>query len=73
MIPAERLRGARGPPLPLHGEYEDSGEPAQPTTTHKPVPHAECDLLPRLAHFPHLDDHEGVVDSVADFVKRQSG
>ena len=67
---SQRLKSIRGPLLALHGEYDDYGEPSQLTTIHKSVPHAECDLLPRLAHFPHLDDPDGVVARIAEFVGR---
>ena len=69
---AERLKTIRGPLLALHGEYDDYGEPGQLTAIHQSVPHAECDLLPRLAHFPHLDDPDGVVGRIAEFVKRHA-
>jgi pimeloyl-ACP methyl ester carboxylesterase len=69
----ERLATIHGPLLALHGECDDYGEPGQLAAIRRAVPHAECDLLPGLAHFPHLDDPEGVVARIAEFVKRYGG
>jgi pimeloyl-ACP methyl ester carboxylesterase len=69
----ERLAAISGPLLALHGECDDYGEPRQLAAIRRAVSHAECDLLPGLAHFPHLDDPEGVVARIAEFVKRCGG
>jgi pimeloyl-ACP methyl ester carboxylesterase len=65
-----RLAAIRGPLFALHGEKDDYGEPGQLATIRAAVPHAESALLPGLGHFPHLDDPDGVVARVADFVRR---
>jgi pimeloyl-ACP methyl ester carboxylesterase len=36
---------------------------------HEAVPHSQFRTLPRAAHFPHLEDPEGLADALAEFIE----
>jgi pimeloyl-ACP methyl ester carboxylesterase len=58
-IPTLIVWGGRDRTIPLaHGRL-----------THEAVPHSHFVTLPRAAHFPHLEDPEGLADALRDFIE----
>ena len=37
--------------------------------THRAIPHSRFETLPRAAHFPHLEDPEGLAAVLNDFLR----
>lgn len=67
------LKEIRIPLMALHGDYDDYGAIDQLSAIHSAVPAARCAVLPRVAHFPHLDDLDGVVERIAGFLNPYVG
>ena len=44
------------------------GDEAAFRAAHEAIPHCRFETLPRAAHFPHLEDPEGLATTLADFL-----
>ena len=57
------------PTLVVWGERDQTIPLAHGRATHQAVPHSRFVTLPRAAHFPHLEDPEGLARALRDFVE----
>jgi pimeloyl-ACP methyl ester carboxylesterase len=56
------------PTLVVWGERDNTIPVAHGLATHAAVPHSRFVSLPRAAHFPHLEDPDGLADALLDFL-----
>ena len=56
------------PTLVVWGERDNTIPLAHGLETHRAVPHSQFRTLPRAAHFPHLEDPDGLADALLDFL-----
>jgi pimeloyl-ACP methyl ester carboxylesterase len=56
------------PTLVVWGERDNTIPLAHGRATHEAVPHSRFATLPRAAHFPHLEDPEGLAAVLAEFI-----
>jgi pimeloyl-ACP methyl ester carboxylesterase len=56
------------PTLVVWGERDHTIPIAHGIATHEAVPHSRFETLPRAAHFPHLEDPDGLATVLADFL-----
>jgi pimeloyl-ACP methyl ester carboxylesterase len=56
------------PTLVVWGERDNTIPVAHGIATHEAVPGSRFETLPRAAHFPHLEDPEGLADVLADWL-----
>jgi pimeloyl-ACP methyl ester carboxylesterase len=54
--------------LIVWGERDRTIPIAHGRAAHEAIPHCRFETLPRAAHFPHLEDPEGLADVLADFM-----
>src|SRR3954453_9915417 len=59
---------SRMPTLIVWGERDNTIPLAHGRAAHEAVPHSRFATLPRAAHFPHLEDPEGLSDVLLDFL-----
>ena len=58
--PTQIVWGGRDHTIPVaHGEF-----------AHRAVPHSRFDLLPKAAHFPHLEDPGGLAHVLGEFLEQ---
>jgi pimeloyl-ACP methyl ester carboxylesterase len=56
------------PTLIVWGERDNTIPLQHGRSAHEAIPHSRFETLPRAAHFPHLEDPEGLADLLGDFV-----
>ena len=56
------------PTLVVWGERDNTIPLEHGLETHRAVPHSRFETLPGAAHFPHLEDPDGLADVLADFL-----
>jgi alpha-beta hydrolase superfamily lysophospholipase len=56
------------PTLIVWGERDNTIPLEHGLATHRAVPHSRFETLPRAAHFPHLEDPDGLAEVLRDFV-----
>jgi pimeloyl-ACP methyl ester carboxylesterase len=56
------------PTLIVWGGRDNTIPVAHGLATHRAVPHSQFRTLPRAAHFPHLEDPDGLADALLDFL-----
>ena len=56
------------PTLIFWGERDNTIPLQHGRSAHEAIPHSRFETLPRAAHFPHLEDPEGLADVLGDFV-----
>ncbi|HEY6779023.1 MAG TPA: alpha/beta hydrolase [Thermoleophilaceae bacterium] len=56
------------PTLIVWGERDNTIPLQHGRSAHEAIPHSRFETLPRAAHFPHLEDPEGLADLIRDFV-----
>jgi pimeloyl-ACP methyl ester carboxylesterase len=57
------------PTMVVWGERDNTIPLAHGLETHRAVPHSRFETLPRAAHFPHLEDPEGLAELLRDFME----
>ena len=57
------------PTLVVWGERDNTIPLEHGRATHEAVPHSRFETLPRAAHFPHLEDPEGLARVLLDFIE----
>jgi hypothetical protein len=50
------------------GERDNTIPIAHGRAAHEAIPHSRFETLPRAAHFPHLEDPEGLAGVLGDFL-----
>jgi pimeloyl-ACP methyl ester carboxylesterase len=56
------------PTLIVWGERDHTIPLAHGRAAHEAIPHSRFETLPRAAHFPHLEDPDGLADVLLDFM-----
>ncbi|HUB74756.1 MAG TPA: alpha/beta fold hydrolase [Solirubrobacteraceae bacterium] len=56
------------PTLVVWGERDNTIPLAHGRSTHEAIPHSVFRTLPRAAHFPHLEDPEGLATALREFI-----
>ena len=56
------------PTLIVWGERDNTIPVQHGRSAHEAIPHSRFETLPRAAHFPHLEDPEGLADLIRDFL-----
>jgi pimeloyl-ACP methyl ester carboxylesterase len=56
------------PTLIVWGERDHTIPVAHGRAAHEAIPHSRFETLPRAAHFPHLEDPDGLADVLLDFM-----
>jgi pimeloyl-ACP methyl ester carboxylesterase len=56
------------PTLIVWGERDHTIPLAHGPAAHEAIPHSRLETLPRAAHFPHLEDPDGLADVLLDFM-----
>ena len=56
------------PTLIVWGERDRTIPLEHGRAAHEAIPNSRFETLPRAAHFPHLEDPEGLADVLADFL-----
>jgi pimeloyl-ACP methyl ester carboxylesterase len=56
------------PTLIVWGERDNTIPARHGRAAHETVPHSRFETLPRAAHFPHLEDPDGLADVLLDFI-----
>jgi pimeloyl-ACP methyl ester carboxylesterase len=56
------------PTLIVWGERDNTIPVQHGRAAHQSIPHSRFETLPRAAHFPHLEDPEGLADVIRDFI-----
>ena len=56
------------PTLLVWGERDNTIPIAHGRAAHEAIPHSRFESLPRAAHFPHLEDPDGLADVLLDFI-----
>jgi pimeloyl-ACP methyl ester carboxylesterase len=57
------------PTLVVWGERDNTIPLEHGRATHEAVPHSHFETLPRAAHFPHLEDPDGLARVLGDFIE----
>jgi pimeloyl-ACP methyl ester carboxylesterase len=57
------------PTLIVWGERDNTIPLAHGREAHEAIPHSRFRTLPRAAHFPHLEDPDGLADALRDFLR----
>jgi pimeloyl-ACP methyl ester carboxylesterase len=60
------------PTLIVWGERDNTIPLAHARATHEAIPHSHFKTLPRAAHFPNLEDPEGLAEALLDFLQSTS-
>ena len=56
------------PTLIVWGERDNTIPADHGRSAHEAIPHSRFETLPRTAHFPHLEDPDGLADVLLDFI-----
>jgi pimeloyl-ACP methyl ester carboxylesterase len=56
------------PTLIVWGERDNTIPVAHGRAAHEAIPHSRFEILPGAAHFPHLEDPNGLADVLVDFI-----
>jgi pimeloyl-ACP methyl ester carboxylesterase len=56
------------PTLIVWGERDNTIPARHGRAAHEAIPHSRFETLPRAAHFPHLEDPDGLADVLLDFI-----
>jgi hypothetical protein len=56
------------PTLLVWGERDHTIPMSHGIAAHEAIPHSRFETLPRAAHFPHLEDPDGLAAVLADFL-----
>jgi pimeloyl-ACP methyl ester carboxylesterase len=56
------------PTLLVWGGRDNTIPAGHGRAAHEAIPHSRFELLPRAAHFPHLEDPDGLADVLLDFI-----
>jgi pimeloyl-ACP methyl ester carboxylesterase len=57
------------PTLIVWGERDNTIPPAHGLAAHRAIPGSRFEILPRAAHFPHLEDPDGLAALLRDFIE----
>jgi pimeloyl-ACP methyl ester carboxylesterase len=57
------------PTLVVWGERDNTIPLSHARRTHEAIPHSHLETLPRAAHFPNLEDPDGLAEALLDFLQ----